>query len=200
MAGVVLSVVLMVAVAAACSVVSVNAETSLQLTTDKRVYVLGEEVNVTLENVGDVYVEIGGWPCVMIYTIPGSEPVWPLIFAFRLWGLGPGESESWVWSQTDEYTGSPVEPGLYVVNDTLGLGLSAIFEITSVLPGDVNNDHVVDLVDKALVSAHWYPGPPVGPLGYDLDFDVNHDAAINMVDSAVVSAYWTGPPKGPKAP
>lgn len=200
MVGGVFSVVLMVAVAVACGVVPVNAEASLRLTTDKSVYFLGEGVKITLENVGDAYREIGGWPCVMIYTSPGSEPVWPLIFAFRLWGLGPGESEIWVWGQTNEYTRSPVEPGLYVVNDTLGLGLSAMFEITSVLPGDVNNDHVVNLVDLALVSAHWYPGPPVGPLGYGFDFDVNRDAAINILDSSVISACWTGPPKGPRAP
>jgi hypothetical protein len=195
-----LTVLLTVTVIAACSVVPANAEAVLQLTTNKSVYALGEEVTITLENVGNEYREIGGWPCVIIYTRPASEPVWPIIFATLLWGLAPGESETWIWNQTNEYTGSPAEPGMYVVNDTLGLGLSAEFEITSFLRGDVNLDHKVDVLDAALVSAHWYPGPPLGPLGYDSGFDVNGDAAINVLDSAVVSACWTGPPKGPQAP
>jgi hypothetical protein len=322
--GVTLTVLLLVAVTAACSVVPANAEAELQLTTDKSVYIVGEEVQVTVENVGDVYVEIGGWPCVMIYTSPDSEPVWPLIFATLLWGLAPGESETWVWNQYNEYTGTPAEPGMYMVNDTLGLGLSAEFEIVPVeltisvntdialvgqqveftlvltnvgeidvtvtfassqafdlyyraglglyrwsdgkwftlmvwevtlqpaesfsetltwdlyqynradgsfhppkpgaynvwgvcvgepgaytalattiklvFPGDVNLDYKVDLLDAACISAHWYPGPPVGPLGFDSSFDVNGDAAINIADLAVISAYWTGPPKGPQAP
>lgn len=197
--GIVLTI-LLAAVAAACSVVPANAEAVLQLTTNKSVYVLGEEVTITLENVGNEYREIGGWPCVIIYTSPASEPVWPWVFATLLWGLAPGESETWIWNQTIYYPRSYAEPGMYVVNDMLGLGLSAEFEITSVLTGDVNLDHKVDVLDAALVSAHWYPGPPLGPLGYDLICDLNGDAAINVLDSAVVSAYWTGPPKGPQAP
>jgi len=65
--------------------------------------------------------------------------------------------------------------------------------------GDVNGDGTVDIVDLSQLSAHWYPGPPVGPLGYDLAADVNDDGAVNMVDVSILSAYWTGPPKGPLA-
>lgn len=195
-----LTVLLVAAVAAACNVVPADAEAVLQLSTDKSVYFLGEEVRVTLENVGDEFREIGGWPCVAIYTCPDSELVWPWVIATLLWGLAPGESEVWVWNQYNEYTGSPAEPGMYVVIDMLGLGLYAEFEIASFLPGDVNLDHRVDVLDAALISAHWYPGPPLGPLGYDSSCDVNGDGAINVLDSAVVSAYWTGPPKGPQAP
>ncbi len=69
-----------------------------------------------------------------------------------------------------------------------------------VLVGDVNVDGVVDIVDASLISSHWYPGPPLGPLGYDASCDINSDGVINILDGSTVSAYWTGPPKGPLAP
>jgi hypothetical protein len=68
------------------------------------------------------------------------------------------------------------------------------------IPGDTNSDGIVNVLDASAVSAHWYPGPPEGPLGYDVDFDINKDGAINVLDAGIVSAYWTGPPKGPLAP
>jgi hypothetical protein len=68
-----------------------------------------------------------------------------------------------------------------------------------VTPGDVNADRIVNVVDAGGISAHWYPGPPIGPLGYDPNFDINGDGKINVVDAGIASAYWTGPPKGPMA-
>jgi hypothetical protein len=67
-------------------------------------------------------------------------------------------------------------------------------------PGDLNNDGIVDIVDVAAVSAHWYPNPPIGPYGYDPNFDLNNDGKINVQDTSILSAYWTGPPRGPLAP
>jgi len=72
--------------------------------------------------------------------------------------------------------------------------------VTVVYPGDVNKDGVVDILDAAEISAHWYPGPPIGPLGYDPNIDLNNDGRINIADAAIISAYWTGPPKGPLDP
>lgn len=68
------------------------------------------------------------------------------------------------------------------------------------MPGDVNADGVVNIFDAAKISAHWYPGPPIGPLGYDLIADINYDGAVDILDAAIVNAYWTGPPKGPQDP
>ena len=65
---------------------------------------------------------------------------------------------------------------------------------------DFNGDGVIDVIDAAALSAHWYPGPPVGPLGYDAKYDLNNDGAVDVLDAALLSAYWTGPPKGPLAP
>ena len=68
------------------------------------------------------------------------------------------------------------------------------------MPGDVNSDGIVDIVDVSGISAHWYPGPPTGPLGYDPNFDINSDGAVDIQEVSLVSAYWTGPPKGLLAP
>jgi len=56
--------------------------------------------------------------------------------------------------------------------------------------GDANGDGIVDIFDIGAVSAHWYPGPPVGPLGYDFNYDVNEDGNIDIFDIGIVSANW----------
>jgi len=72
--------------------------------------------------------------------------------------------------------------------------------VTVVAPGDVNADRIVDVTDAAAVSAHWYPGPPIGPLGFGSNFDINNEGTVNVLDAAIISAYWIDPPKGPLAP
>ncbi len=57
-------------------------------------------------------------------------------------------------------------------------------------PGDANGDGVVDIFDIGALSAHWYPGPPVGILGYDPAFDTNNDGSIDIFDIGIVSANW----------
>lgn len=58
------------------------------------------------------------------------------------------------------------------------------------IQGDVNGDRTVDILDAGLLSAHWYPGPPIGPLGYNANVDINNDGNIDITDQAVVNAYW----------
>lgn len=62
--------------------------------------------------------------------------------------------------------------------------------VTVTILGDVNGDGVVDISDGGAISAHWYPGPPVGILGYDPNVDINNDGAIDILDAAIVSANW----------
>ena len=64
-------------------------------------------------------------------------------------------------------------------------------EVFVKIPGDANGDGAINIFDAAGVSAHWYPGPPVGPLGYDARADFNKDGAVNVLDAAIVSAHWT---------
>jgi len=67
------------------------------------------------------------------------------------------------------------------------------------VPGDLNDDGVVNIADLSVLSAHW-SGPPTGLSGYSLVADINYDGEVNLIDSAILSAYWTGPPKGPLVP
>jgi len=104
---------------------------------------------------------------------------------------------------------SNLTPPPYPLINTNGTHYFIYFEFTLsthdviilyAIPGDVNADGVVDIADVSLISAHWYPGPPVGPLGYDPNYDIDGDGAIDIIDVSIISAYWTGPPKGPLAP
>ena len=58
------------------------------------------------------------------------------------------------------------------------------------VPGDINGNRIVDILDAGKVSAHWYPGPPVGLLGYGANADINNDGAVDIFDAAIVSAHW----------
>jgi len=58
------------------------------------------------------------------------------------------------------------------------------------LPGDSNDDMIVNIIDVSVVSAHWYPGPPVGPLGYDAASDLNGDSNVDILDIALISSQW----------
>jgi hypothetical protein len=103
----------------------------LVLKTDKRVYMLGENVTIVLKNIGAERVDVGGYPAWQILTQPEDEPVYPKIFAFLAWGLNPGDNNTFTWNQYNEFTQSAAKPGKYVVRDTQGCGLSAYFDIVA---------------------------------------------------------------------
>lgn len=92
-----------------------NQKTQLLLETDKDVYNLGENVTITLTNIGDDTVMFGGWPPWIIYTYPYWERVYPEAIAYLAWDLDPGESETLSWNQYNEYNDTFVGPGRYVV-------------------------------------------------------------------------------------
>lgn len=58
------------------------------------------------------------------------------------------------------------------------------------IPGDVNGDRIVNIFDAGTISAHWYPGPPIGPLDYDANADINSDGAVDIIDVGIVNAHW----------
>jgi len=68
------------------------------------------------------------------------------------------------------------------------------FEGTGVIfvnyAGDAKSDGIVNILDAAAVSAHWYPGPPIGSLGYDANADFNKDGAVNILDIGILSVNW----------
>jgi PKD repeat protein len=103
----------------------------IHLETDKDVYILGENVTITLENIGTETVSIGGYPAWGIYTYPEEALVYPKVYAFLAWSLEPGENDTFIWNQYNAFTNSLVDPGMYVVCDTQGWGLSAYFTIVA---------------------------------------------------------------------
>jgi len=110
--------------------ISFNASTAqMLLDTNKDIYLPGENVMITLKNIGTETVSIGGYPAWTIYAYPEEEPVYPEIYAWLLWSLEPGENDTITWDQYNPFTQSPVDPGTYVVRDTQGWDLSAFFEI-----------------------------------------------------------------------
>lgn len=58
------------------------------------------------------------------------------------------------------------------------------------LRGDVNGDREINILDVSGISAHWYPGPPIGPLDYSREADINDDGKVNILDVSIVSANW----------
>jgi len=56
--------------------------------------------------------------------------------------------------------------------------------------GDVNSDGTINILDVGLVNAHWFPGLPIGSLGYDSNYDLNMDGTINMLDAAIINVNW----------
>ena len=142
----------------------------LLLETDKDVYILGENVTITLKNIGSETIQIGGYPAWQIYTYPEEEMVYPMIFAWLAWSLEPGMNDTFIWNQYNEFTQSPAETGMYVVRDTQGWGLSAYFEI-------------------ATTEERWIPYVP-SPEQVDLEFWIEDQVAYVKVSITFYDAEY----------
>ena len=109
-------------------------------------------------------------------------------------------------STTRVYCGDKGEPkAVYAVNGTATWSYDASTAILTLdvthecqtktliywkFPGDMNDDRIVDISDIGYISAHWYPGPPIGPLGYDANYDLNLDGAIDIYEIGIISDHW----------
>ncbi len=110
-----------------------------------------------------------------------------------------GSGPEYIVNDIDLETGNTGAKGVNVLQpdyvilvvSSLSTGLvDYAFEAKTVpIKGDVNADGVVNLIDAALISAHW-SGPPTGPLGYDRNYDINYDGVVGVLDAAMVSADW----------
>jgi len=56
--------------------------------------------------------------------------------------------------------------------------------------GDADGDKHINIFDILEVQDHWYPGPPLGPGGYDRNVDLDDDTNINIFDILVVQENW----------
>jgi hypothetical protein len=85
---------------------------------------------------------------------------------------------------TFEITGKLIDGTPFEGSDTIQVNYA----------GDINNDGTINIVDLGVISAHWYPGPPIGPLGYDVNADINRDGMVNLLEVAIISANWGATP------
>ncbi len=56
------------------------------------------------------------------------------------------------------------------------------------LPGDLNGDCLVDILDIMLVASHW--NTSAGDPTYDPLYDLNGDAGVDIIDIMMVAAEW----------
>ena len=160
----------------------------LLLETDKDTYSLGENVTVTLTNIGAETVEIGGYPAWGIYSYPEETLVFPMYYQFLLWSLEPGENDTITWDQYNAFTQSPVDPGMYVVRDTKGWGLSAYLTITAYATATVDVDpNTLNLKSRG----EWITCYIELPEGYDVggihvpSVKLNNTISVDLASTSI---------------
>jgi len=77
-----------------------------------------------------------------------------------------------------------------VTGDDHGNTGKAQAEFGIALLGDVNNDCVVNVADRAIINAFWRLGA-AGPFTFK-DCNVNCDSAVSVADRAIANAIWRG--------
>ena len=142
------------------------------------------DINLTIENQGS-HLETFN-----VTVTADSEIVWTQAMSLE---SGAATTVMFVWDTTgfDEayyVLGAYVTPLVGEIDTTDNTHTYGSLLVT--VPGDVNGDRVVDLFDAATISAHWYPGPPIGPLGYDPKADINNDGNVDIFDSSIVNTHW----------
>jgi len=95
--------------------------------------------------------------------------------------------QSFIYNQGIRYDNVPLTITGELLDGTPFEGTDVIFVNYA---GDANNDGIVNILDAGMVSAHWYPGPPIGPLGYDETPDFNSDGAVDILDAGILSVNW----------
>jgi len=109
--------------------------------------------------------------------IPGASST--LLFAWSTTGVSP---KNYTISASTSAVAGDVNPSNNSLNDG---------QVHVKIPGDINGDRVVDILDAGEISSHWYTPPaPPGPGGYDPDADINSDGKVDIFDAAVVNGNW----------
>jgi hypothetical protein len=56
------------------------------------------------------------------------------------------------------------------------------------IPGDMNGDCIVTVVDIMLVASRW--GTHIGDIRYDGLYDLDNSGNIDIVDIMIVATHW----------
>jgi hypothetical protein len=95
--------------------------------------------------------------------------------AFANVGLS-NEAVMWNFSDTDYFNWT----------DNFQVGSPDLIPVEKI-PGDANNDRVVDKYDAKVLADHWGEGNATWEMG-----DFNEDYIVNVLDAAILAANWTG--------
>jgi thermitase len=130
-------------------------------------------------------------------TLSGSvNAVQPITFAFRPVGGGTAITFTQTLSASGAFTLKDVPAGSYSlaikgskwlqkavpVNTTAG----SVFSVNvTLLPGDINNDNKVNIVDLGLLADSF--GRSQGQTGYNANADLNGDDAVNIIDLGLMA-------------
>ncbi|HIJ71357.1 MAG TPA: hypothetical protein HPP87_08340 [Planctomycetes bacterium] len=87
-------------------------------------------------------------------------------------------------------SGMPLHITLTVTGNDHGNTGIAQAEFGIALLGDVNNDSVVNVVDRSIINAFWRMGS-AGPFTFK-ECDINCDSIINQIDRSIANAVWRG--------
>jgi len=87
-------------------------------------------------------------------------------------------------------SGRPLTITVTVIGDDHGNTGKAQAEFGIVLLGDVNNDCVVNVADRAIINTFWRLGA-AGPFTFK-DCNLNCDGTINVADRSIANAIWRG--------
>jgi hypothetical protein len=58
------------------------------------------------------------------------------------------------------------------------------------IPGDVNGDGIVNILDVGVIAAHWLQTAPPSAPPELANADVNGDGIVNILDVRVIAAHW----------
>lgn len=201
------SVLLLINILARPSGVAVKNELELKMTVNKDIVPIGQQIsfNLTLTNIGkkEVTVTFGTSQAFDLYYCTTTACYFwsdSMYFFPMVWEvtLRPGEtfSETLQWNlyQYDEATGKFLQPELgtyYVWGECVGMPRTPTASPTTiklVVPGDVNGDRTVDLLDLD-AFAKAYGSTSTSP-AWNPNIDINNDALVDIFDLGIVSHHW----------
>jgi hypothetical protein len=111
-------------------------------------------------------------------------------FAFTQWDLSSFEPNNAGGNEDKLHFHSPNAPGAFwndIDNSSTSIVHGYIVEyVVTDVPGDANNDGVVDDKDASILGAHWLQ---IGGANW-LDGDFNGDGNVNDADAAILAAHW----------
>lgn len=87
-------------------------------------------------------------------------------------------------------SGQPLTVRVTVTGTDFGNRGIAEAQFGIALLGDVNNDTVVNVIDRSIVNSFWRLGA-AGPFELT-DCDINCDGEVNVIDRSIANAVWRG--------